>query len=259
MTSLTSRCLDDVVDGAVNFRDLGGHRAGDARVRHGVIFRSGMTHHISETGVRHLVEAYSLRTVIDLRVEKERIDDGIAPFEQHGIACHHLPMGDTSVMPEEIRKQRFEEMRAGTFDWTASYLRMARNGSDGFRRVFEILSEPGALPTVFHCVAGRDRTGVSAALLLASLGVDHADIAHDYALTGSLLQPHVHRFMRPAERSTMTVEQMANVLLTAPEAMRAFLDALDQEYGSTAGYLDSIGVHRDTLGILRATLLEPAA
>ncbi len=65
------RCLDAAVDGAVNFRDLGGHRAGAQRVRHGLLYRAAMTHEIAEDGLRTLVEHYGLRTVIDLRYAEE--------------------------------------------------------------------------------------------------------------------------------------------------------------------------------------------
>jgi protein tyrosine/serine phosphatase len=251
--------LDAMIEGAVNFRDLGGHRAGDARVRPGRLYRAGMTHTITEAGLRTLVEQFGLRTVIDLRVARERDEEGLTQFSDHGMRHEHIPLADDVNAPEEIQRQRYEEMRSGTFDWAASYMRMAQTFPDAFRQVFELLAEEGTLPAVFHCTAGRDRTGVTAALVLRSLGVADDDIAADYALSGDLLLPHVHRFMRMPSPIPMTDEEMAGMLRTQASAMLAFLEALERVYGSFDAYLRHIGVGAALVQRLRAALLEPAA
>jgi protein-tyrosine phosphatase len=251
-------CLDETIEGAVNLRDLGGYRAGNAVVRRGVVFRSGMTHHISEAGVRALVERYGLRTVIDLRAAVEHEQDGFAPFEPLGLRVHLLPVADNLNAPAEEQRRRYEQMRAGTFDWAASYLRLTRAGRGVYRRFFEVLAEPDALPAVFHCTAGRDRTGVAAALLLSVLGVSRADVAHDYALSGVLLRPHVRRFIRASSRMQMTEDELARVLETRHDAMDRFLDALSGEYGSVEGYLADIGVTGRQITVIREALLDRA-
>ncbi len=258
MVAFPGVCLDELVEGAVNFRDLGGHRAGPTRVRAGLLYRAGMTHRITDGGLATLTGRYGLRTAIDLRAAREREEDGVARFEQAGMRLYHAPMSDTINAPDEIRRQRYEEMRAGTFDWAASYLRLARGFPETYRRVFEIVTEPGALPAVFHCTAGRDRTGVAAALILSALGVSSDDIAADYARTGAYLHRHVHHFIRPSARMALSHDEMARVLETQAEAMEAFLEQLGREHGSVAGYLAHIGVTRAQTDALRATLLEPA-
>jgi protein-tyrosine phosphatase len=249
-------CLDEHIEGAVNFRDLGGYRAGDAVVRHGRVFRSGMTHHIAEAGVRALVERHGLRTVLDLRAGIEHEQDGFAPFTSGGVTVHLLPVADNINAPTEEQRRRYAEMRAGTFDWAASYMRLSRNGREVYRRFFEILAGPDALPAVFHCTAGRDRTGVAAALLLSLVGVDREEIAHDYALTGGHLRPHVARFIRASTRMQMTEEEMARVLETRHDAMYRFLTDLSAEYGSVEGYITDIGVTEAQVAAIREALLE---
>ncbi len=255
MVSLNDQCLDPVVQGAVNLRDLGGYRAGPASVRTGMVYRSGMTHTISHTGLQALAERCRLRTVIDLRSTRERDEDGLASFDSLGAAHHHVAITDEISAPAEEQRQRFAEMRAGTFDWTDSYVRMLRGGGLAFRRFFDIIAAPEALPALFHCTAGRDRTGVAAALLLRSLGVSDGDVAGDYARTGMFLRPHVGRFMRQAERFSMTDDEMVRLLETRAEAMLALLDLLTHEYGSAAGYLSSIGVDAGQMRTIRDTLL----
>jgi protein-tyrosine phosphatase len=254
------RCLDARIEGAMNFRDLGGIPAGDAHVRRGMLFRSAMTHEITPAGLRALAEQVGLRTVIDLRSEEEIEEYGTAPFEAAGMAYLHAPVISRGrAAPQEIMEQYRREMRDGTFDWSQSYLRMVENGGAAFRRVFETLAAPDASPTVFHCIAGRDRTGVAAALVLGALGASPADIAADYAMTGTHLRPHVHRFARQAERLTITTERMAAILDTEEAAMHRFLDELLRRHGSLDAAVHALGVDDDVLRSLRSRLLEPVA
>jgi protein-tyrosine phosphatase len=111
---------------------------------------------------------------------------------------------------------------------------------------------------VFHCIAGRDRTGVVAALFLGSLGVGADDIADDYAITGAHLKRQAHRFARQAARLDLTTDQMARVLETDAEAMHAFLHELNCRHGSVEGAVLALGVQEPTLATLRAALIEPA-
>lgn len=255
MASAQDVCLDGVIEGAVNFRDLGGLPAGDAYVRPGLVYRSAMTHRITERGVRTLVEELGVRTVIDLRAAREREEDGLLALDGFDVQHHHVPMADTVNAPAEVQRARYEQMRNGVFDWPASYQRMTRNFASGFREFFALLARPAALPAVFHCTAGRDRTGVAAALLLRSLGVSDETIAEDYARTGVYLRPHVRHFIRVGARMQISDEQMMRVLDTRAEAMHTFLAGIDREHGSVEGYLDSIGVSEQEVDTLRGLLL----
>ena len=109
---------------------------------------------------------------------------------------------------------------------------------------------------MFHCTGGRDRTGVAAALLLSSLGVDDETIAQDYALTGEWLQPHVDRFGRQMEALQMTRESWARLLETSAGAMLRFLAWLREEHGSAQAYLREAGVGAVTVEAAREHLLE---
>jgi protein-tyrosine phosphatase len=259
MISQTAVCLDDHVDGAVNLRDLGGYRAGAGYIRPGLLFRSGMTHHITPRGLRALVERYGMRTAIDLRSDMELKDDGIAPFGDVGITHHHVPVFTSVDATAEMQQQRMAEMRSGNYDWAALYQQMTTNGAPAFARLFEVISEPDRLPAVFHCSGGRDRTGVSAALVLSILGVHDDDIAHDYAATGTYLQPHLALFSRFSMRMELAPSEMARVMETSAEAMHGFLAGLRASHGSTEGYLHSIGVTDEQIQRVRGLLLDPGA
>lgn len=259
MTASVGEILDQQVNGAVNFRDLGGYRAGTATIRRGLVYRAGMTHHLSEAGLMLLRDRYGMRTVIDLRTEQEMTKDGVAAFHEAGIRHVHAPVFISLDQNEETRRVRLTAMREGRYDWVASYRQMIADGGAAFRQSFALLADAAALPLAFHCTAGRDRTGVTAALLLSMLGVEREQIAHDYALTGTYLRPHVARFLRPDARDQISEGQMLRILATSTEAMAVFLDWLDAEHGSAEGYLLGIGVTPTQIAAVRAALLEPAA
>jgi protein-tyrosine phosphatase len=249
-------CLDDRIEGAVNFRDLGGLPADSGRVRLGMIYRSGMTHHISGSGLQRLSQEVGLRTVIDLRSPRE-LADFRSGWEDYDILHEHAPvLQDTAATMEELNR-RFAELGTDGFDWASMYSDMLRTGAPAFRRVFAVLARTEALPAVFHCSGGRDRTGVTAALLLSVLDVSDELIARDYALTGVYLRPHRDRFSGPRRQLAIPPEAIERVLETTEDSMLRFLSVTRAEYGSVPGYVRAIGVESAELAALRAALIEP--
>jgi protein-tyrosine phosphatase len=111
---------------------------------------------------------------------------------------------------------------------------------------------------VFHCAAGKDRTGVLAAIVLGLLGVDPDVIAADYSLSGASM-PRLRAWFEatvPEARSIMTNQPEA--FMQAPvEAMSLFLEGVEARYGSVAAYADGIGVTSGTIAALRESLLMP--
>jgi protein-tyrosine phosphatase len=250
-------CLDAEIEGAVNFRDLGGLPAAGGRLRPGRLYRAGMTHHIAPAGLRLLAGWYGLRTVLDLRTPDE-LAAGLAPWAAAGIAHLHVPVLVSTDAASETARLRSAAVRSGAVDWADLYVRMLTDGAAAFRRVFATLARPDALPAVVHCAGGRDRTGVVAALVLAALGVDDGVIAADYARTGALLRPHVDRFAPQQERRRLSREAMLRLLATEAEVMLRLLEALRSRHGTPAAYLESIGVGAETVGAVRLALVEAA-
>jgi protein-tyrosine phosphatase len=254
-------CLDRDVEGAVNFRDLGGLPAAGGTIRPGVIFRSGITRWLTPDALVLLTDRYRLRTVIDLRTTQELEDDGVPDWPGAGIVHLHLPLlATTSGVNEELRRQVVEGGIV-TFDWAALYGGWLADAGPAFRAVFQALARPDALPAVFHCSGGRDRTGVTAALLLGMLGVPDEAIARDYALTGVHLRrasARPERLARQAQMMGVSREQMARIGDTTEEAMQGFLALLRGRYGSVESYLDSIGVEDSVRATLRDRLIAPA-
>jgi protein-tyrosine phosphatase len=234
-----------------NFRDLGGYATADGRsTRWRTLFRADGLHRLTPADVAAL-EPLGLRTVIDLRSAPELDERGRFPVDLHPVAFHHLPIVDvTWANVERPENERGEDFLI----W--AYQEMLAIGAPRFADAFAALAEPGALPAVFHCAAGKDRTGVLAALLLGSLGVAHDDIVADYALTiGGMA-----RFRTWAAREWPEwAEHMASMPpafgAALPEAMRHILDGLSAEHGTIRNYVRSIGVSSGTLATLESVLL----
>ena len=255
--TVNPRVLDAIVEGAVNFRDLGGYRTRDGSVvSPGRLYRSGMMHTITPAGLETLRDTLGLRTVVDLRNATELEADGVSPFADYGIAWRNAPIGGDTVMTPEERRERYEAYSDGRVDWSEAYVNMSVRSAASFRALFETAADAASAPLVFHCAGGRDRTGIGAALILSSLGVDDETIALDYALTGDLLQPHVDRFGRQMEALRISRESWAKLLETSAGSMHRFLGYLRDEHGGAEAYLREIGVSVTSLTAARGHLLQ---
>lgn len=259
MTDGLQGVLDEMVEGAVNLRDVGGLPAdGGMRVRRGLVFRSGMTHTIGAAGLQVLAEQHRVRTVVDLRNGDELETDGVAAFEGVGIRHRHAPVSGINALSPEERVRRMEALMEGSLTWAEAYRQYLDKSRDAFGTLLQVVADADSLSVVFHCSAGRDRTGVSAALLLATLGVEELRIAGDYARTGDLLRPHVQKFADRQPDIPLDERRFAMIVTTPPETITEFFGYVREDYGSTEAYLESCGVDAALVRELRGRLLEPA-
>lgn len=220
-----------------NFRDMGGYATADGReTKWATLYRADGLYRASPDDVA-VIESLGLRTVIDLRTEGELTERG--SYRPHtSAAFHHVPLMDltwtASDHPEFDHDVEF-------LVW--AYRDMLRVGAQRIADTFHLLAAPGALPAVFHCAAGKDRTGLVAALLLGSIGVTDEHILADYALT----QEGMLRMRAWAQEAYPTMfSAMADVpsamLAALPEAIQVVLDDVRASHGSVRAFVESIGV-----------------
>ena len=118
-----------------------------------------------------------------------------------------------------------------------------------------MLAGPDALPAVFNCAAGKDRTGLLAALVLGALGVEAPDIVADYALTQATMERFLAR-VRSERDGAALIDSVPQVFFAAePAAMSRVLDDLEQSHGSVRDFVETIGVEPDVLDRLEDLLL----
>jgi len=223
-------------DGCFNFRDLGGYATVDGRtVRPRRLYRADGPHALTDADAAILV-ALGLRTVIDLRTPDEARDrgsfDAVVPDAQY----HDLPL--TDVLPDA------DELPAWVDPAVVArrYRDMLEAASGRIAEVLAILSEPGAYPAMYHCSAGKDRTGIVTAVVLGALGVADETIIADYALSRhamTRLLAHLHdRYPDASER----LAQVAPAMIAAePETMALLLEGLRRDYGSFDAYAAHVG------------------
>ena len=231
-----------VLDAVHNFRDLGGYVIGDGRtIGWGRLFRADGLYRLTDDDI-DVLDALGIRTVVDLRSGEEFERHGRFPVERFPVAFHHLPIIDTTW--KDADTPDVDDTDEGAIEFlTWAYRDMLAQGADRFAHAFQVLSVPGAVPAVFHCAAGKDRTGILAALVLGGLGVDHETIVADYALTqAGMERMRVWVLEHHPELATQMGETPAFMLAAHPQAMRNILAELVDTHGSIRDYLATIGI-----------------
>ena len=241
------------LDAVHNFRDLGGYpTTGGRTTKWRTLFRSDGLYRLRGADDMSRVMQLGLKSVIDLRTEREQREQGIFPTDDIEVTFHHLSIVDVTWSDTETPE--FDD-EVEFLVW--GYRDMLEIGSSRFADAMHVLAQTESLPAVFHCAAGKDRTGVLAALLLSSLGVDDAHICADYGLTQdamrrSIAWSKVHRPELAERYATIPKAYLA----ADPRAMQIILTELAQQYGSVRNYVREIGVADNTVDALSNLLLE---
>lgn len=247
--SILQRVL--VLEGGCNLRDLGGYRTTDGRrVREGVLFRSGVLSYFSPNDHPHL-ERLGLRAICDLRRADERERE---PTRwPANIPTTFWELGDqlTAAQQSGALEGSTDGAHARTL-MIEAYRTMPSWLRPHLRGVFGCLIK-GDVPLLFHCAAGKDRTGLCAALVLHGLGVPRETIYQDYELTNRAVD--LHAFLVKHGRARLGVTSAKHPLETMDADVRAALLAADKAYLSAAfeeiekdhGSIDSYV--RDILGV----------
>lgn len=233
--------------GLVNFRDLGGpaSRHGGS-VRTGRVFRAGLFSFVGADESRHLVDELGVRTIVDLRMQHE-IDLHPSPplYERHpDLERLHVPFFDGSDLAAlSLPGGHAPEA------WSVRYAAYTDvGGRYAVPTVLEAIVADGGAPTVFHCWSGKDRTGLTAAMLLDLLGVDDEDIGADYERSMEWWLPRL-------DRQELSEDEPVEGYHTVAEVIVLTLGHLREHYGSIEEMLLRSGMRPDLPGRLRNALL----
>ncbi|WP_380286007.1 tyrosine-protein phosphatase [Kitasatospora purpeofusca] len=258
--------------GAVNARDLGGYRTAEGLVlRAGVALRSDGLNRLTDEDLGRLT-GLGLRRIVDLRSPDEVREAG-ADRIADGVALHQLPVfaADFDIFAtlrealadRDPHKQRAllgggraDAMMTGLYRWFVTD-RIAR---ERFAGVLRLLADPDGAPLLFHCSAGKDRTGWTAAVLLTALGVDRETVVTDYLLTNERSAAVVEAVLEGFRARGLMHEP--ELLLPVFRAERRYLEAAFAEVETGwpdfgAFWADGLGLDGAVLAGLRANLLAP--
>jgi protein-tyrosine phosphatase len=237
------------LDGPANFRDLGGYENERGRtVRAGRVYRSDSLSYMSDEDVRHVMEVLGLRSVIDLRGHGEVSKFTHGPLGTLGVRVSHVPIIDETRPPPD----GWDDAREKPLD--VLYLLMLERFAHRFVEVLRLVADENAQPLVFHCAAGKDRTGLVAMLVLGLLDVDPDVIAADYAMTSERMPLLLERHQARAAVGSIAEVEEQHFAVDAV-AMRAVIERVTTRYGSVEGYVLAHGLEPEAVAGIRATLL----
>jgi protein-tyrosine phosphatase len=245
-------------EGSFNFRDLGGWETTDGRsVRWRKLYRADSVHRLTEADVEKAHQELGVRTLIDLRSDMEVQFGGVGALAELVIARYHAPITarregqaiDANVAAAQSADRSPDAM-------VEQYLAILDHSSNLVVEAVQTLASDEALPGVFFCAAGKDRTGVLAAVVLGAIGVRDDDIVADYVLTEESIEAIITRFASSEGAPAMYRDLPPSHFAPFAETMERVIDGVRSTYGSFASYLTSRGLPDDALRSLQASLLE---
>ena len=216
------------IDGVLNARDVGGLVGERGAVRTGRLVRSACLDHLTAEGARTLADL-GLKTVIDLRTPLERQEHPNRTAGLEDVAEINVELLRTLAELDELPANSPREL----------YRYLVDTCGRGIVEVLEDLAKPDALPALVHCLVGKDRTGLTVALLLDLLGVPRDVIVADYVASNAGLGRIAHTAVQA-------------------DVLEWTLDGLDERYGGPRGYLAAHGMREETVDALRDAFLEPS-
>lgn len=242
------------VDGAFNFRDLGGIANAEGRlVLPGRLYRSASLDAVTPAGVATMARL-GIRSVIDLRSEREVLADGRFPHEGTGIGWFHVA---SAVGPPSGEDPRMAEVFAADDPMALILPMLVTRAAPMFTRALELMAGEDRAPLVFHCTSGKDRTGLLAVLVHLILGVDLDLALADFERsTLALAEIKAQMAVRYHFADALTPERLELMAGADRAWVHAALDAIGGP-GSLPEWLDSIGVDAALRQRLRDLLLAP--
>lgn len=234
------------VKGGFNFRDLGGLPTKDGKVvKKDIFFRTDELGTLQDSDLE-LLSKLNVQTIVDFRTDQERaksIDKVPSTCKQE----IHLDIvsGNMETFVAEIEKGT-ADMKQLMFDLYKDLV-LGDNGIAQFVKFFEIIQNPDNAAIIYHCTAGKDRTGIATALILYALNVDLKEIEDDYLLSNVFLKDKYAAYIakEPKFEALLTVE---------PDYLYSALDAIKDKYASLANYLKDI--LKVDIGLMRRLYTE---
>lgn len=259
---MTAPSRQVVLEGGGNFRDIGGYHTEDGRrVRWGLLFRSGTLAYLTAAD-RKLLTTLNIRSICDLRTTAERDSEPTSwkPEAVRTMSWDYELDGGALMGAFRVGTPTPERVRSAILEF---YLTAPEDFADRLRTIFDLLSA-NEVPLLMHCTAGKDRTGVAAAIVLRALGVPAETVIEDYALSQRHADLRALTSGATPRRNdswrlltTLPPQLLAPLMAADPAYLEAMLDALKRRYGSLSGYLTSrIGLTQPALRHIREHYLE---
>jgi protein-tyrosine phosphatase len=231
------------LSGVRNFRDLGGYRTVDGHmIRRGLLYRSANLHNLNDKDIQKL-DHLSLRKIIDFRADIEKINEPDRLPTDHIIQVIEIPILDSST---NVAKAVEQQIKDGMVDGInpaelliETNMELAAKFTPQYRQFIHEVLEADGLPLLFHCAAGKDRTGFAAAILLRILGVPQETVIYDYLLSNQYyFKPLRHcLIMMVITKGWKATSVVAGFLEVKAAYLATAFETIDWQYGSFDKYV----------------------
>jgi len=254
--------------GTSNTRDIGGYRTGDLRtLRWRQIIRSENLSRLTASDFQKL-EEIGVKTVIDLRTNKEHDQAPTVWLGDNPPRFFHFPVGDAhndwfNAQRKMMKRNRFTEEQA-LEHMVDGYRMIVDEGPPSYQKLMDVVLDQSNWPVLIHCNAGKDRAGIAVTLLLEALGVDRETIMEEFLLTNEIgrtkekavFLSKESKYSGSGKRISRSPSASAwfPIVGVAPEMLEAFYASVDEKYGSMDAFLTKLGVDQDARTALAASL-----
>ncbi|MGW8204710.1 tyrosine-protein phosphatase (plasmid) [Sphingomonas bisphenolicum] len=249
------------ISGIANLRDIGGYRTTDGRwVKMGMLYRSDQLDRVSDADMAAL-ERLGLRVVVDLRTQSERMrEPDRLPPGSRPLILDVAADGDGSLGGDMRKATAAIAAGKGVELLTAANRDFVALGSarQAYAALLRELATPQAIPLLYHCTAGKDRTGWATAIVLTLLGVPRDTVMADYMASNRYLERKNAKTVSALAQSGSTIDptSLMPVLTVRTAYLQAAFDEVEKRHGSFDAYLrNGLGMNDHILNNLRKTYL----
>jgi protein-tyrosine phosphatase len=256
------------LQGTSNTRDIGGYQTGDLRtLRWGQIIRSDNLSRLTASDFQ-ILEEIGVKTVIDLRTDREREQLPTVWLGENPPQFFHFPVGDAhndwfSAQRRMMKRNRFTEKQASKH-MVEGYRMIAQEGVPSFSKFMDLVLDQSNWPILIHCNAGKDRSGVAVTLILEALGVDRETIMEEFLLTNQMSRTEEKAAFLANERNDYSggirsgrapsARAWFPIVGVQAEMLEAFYATVNEQYGSVEAFLTTIGADPTAREALLTTL-----
>lgn len=243
------------IPGIQNFRDLGGYKssATGKNIRWGMLYRSAQIDSLGCAARREL-KNIGIKTIIDLRTPEELNN---YPQIQKGFNVVHIPIA-TGNMEKILQGIQEGRIKGDTINRIVERMNreLVTNYRNEYKKLFEVLLDYNSYPAIIHCSSGKGRTGIAAALVLASLGVNEDIIMQDYRLSNDYF--NIPKASKYAYKLPVNSQEAITTVYTAKEDfLNAAKETIERTYGDVPTYLEKgLGLPAENIKSLQRFLLE---
>jgi len=252
MFNETPDSIQTILANQPNFRDLGGIPTIDGRnVKPGLLYRSGEFSKLSDEDIINL-EQMGIRMIIDFRSDQEVINYPTPEISTVRENKRITAVDSARLEAEKLMEEQDEDGLSTIL--IRDYKRLVNDHQDDFREFFRVLATTDLLPLVYHCAAGKDRTGLATYLLLIALGVSEEEARKDYMMSNIYFKSIADKIVHEVNAAGNNGDIIWPILIVREEYLDAALGEMNEKYGGIRNYIDQL-LEVDTKAIKRKYLI----